>query len=1193
MIASSGTTIGSGKYNIPLLLALIAAGLAGNYFRFPIFLNIDFLFGSIFAMLALQFFGLSRGILAAAAIAGYTYLIWNHPYALIIMTAEVAVVSWLMTRRKIGMVLADALFWLAIGMPLVYLFYHLVMQTTPTNTYIVMTKQAVNGIANALVARLLFTGYQLRSRSSLISYKEIISNLLVFFLFFPVLILLARESRKDFADTDLHIRSTLTQLSKIKVQRLETWVVDRKAAIINLAGMAASRTPQQMQPHLEQVMNSDANLLRVGLADKEATSVAFSPITDETGKSAVGVSFAERPYVPVLKQSLKPILSELVMGKVGIIKPRILVLAPVVIREKYNGYVFAVLIIDQLQAYLDTATKEYGTLYTLVDKNDKVIMTNRSDQTVMKPFVRGKGTLTRLDKNISQWIPPLSANIPISERWKKSLYVAESTVGDLAEWRLVLEQPVAPFQKALYEQYTGNLFLLFLMLFGALVLAEFLSHKAVVTLEQLSALTYELPARLATDGKNLVWPESGITEAAHLVRNFRKMADSMTDQFQEVRQINQTLEQRVEERTEELRDSEHRWKFAIEGSGDGVWDWNIETDTVDYSRLWKEMLGYADTDILPANQEWVSRIHPDDQGDVADTMQAYLDGKTAIYVVEYRLKCKDESYKWILGRGMVVNRSEDGKPLRMIGTHTDITKRKQAEDNLRNREEVFSLFMKHSPFYTYIKEVTSTENRVLQASENFQQMIGIPGSEMAGKTMSELFPAEMAAKITADDWSVVSNGEILEFEEDFNGRNYNTIKFPVVQGDTLYLAGYTIDITERKKAGQELLQAKAAADSANNAKSQFLSNMSHEIRTPMNGVLGMTQLLEMTDLTDEQLEYTSALKLSANNLLSLINDILDLSKIEAGKVELELSDFSLKHCINDVVLMQKSVISGKDLKMNVTHAEDIPRVLIGDQLRIKQIFHNLLGNAVKFTAQGSISLSTQLREHYDESVVVEIAVRDSGIGIPPEAFDRIFKPFTQADGSTTRRFGGTGLGLTISRRLVELMGGSIAVESAQGVGSCFIVTLPLSIGSGVLAAREDAYKRTIDPDGPALRILMVEDDLINITFGTTLLKKLGHNFMVAVNGRECLAALEKGVFDLVLMDIQMPVMNGQDALMEIRSKERESGAHLPLIAVTAHSMRGDKERFLELGFDGYQSKPLIASELVEEMRRVITRIESD
>ena len=205
------------KYSIPLLLALIAAGLAGNYFKYPIFLNIDFLFGSIFAMLALQFFGLGRGFVAAAAIAAYTYVLWNHPYAIIIMTAEVAVAGWLMTRRKMGMVMADTLYWLVIGMPLIYLFYHLVMHVPPSNTYIVMTKQAMNGIANALVARLIFTGVMFRSRSQLISLREIISNLFVFFIMLQSLVMLASTSRTDFAETDRHIRNNLKPRFSISV----------------------------------------------------------------------------------------------------------------------------------------------------------------------------------------------------------------------------------------------------------------------------------------------------------------------------------------------------------------------------------------------------------------------------------------------------------------------------------------------------------------------------------------------------------------------------------------------------------------------------------------------------------------------------------------------------------------------------------------------------------------------------------------------------------------------------------------------------------------------------------------------------------------------------------------------------------------------------------------------------------------
>ncbi|HEY5513731.1 MAG TPA: hypothetical protein VIK40_08820, partial [Geomonas sp.] len=219
----SANGVENSNYSIPLLLALIAAGLAGNYFKFPIFFGIDFLFGSIFAMLALQFFGLGRGVLAAAIIAGYTYFLWNHPYAIIIMTAEVAVVGWLMGRRKMGMVLADTLYWLIIGMPLVYLFYHVAMQVPFSNTFITMTKQAVNGIANALLARLIFTGYALRSRSSLTSYREIVYNLLAFFVLCPTLILLAIGSRTDFADTDLHIRTLLMNVSQLEKHRLEVW----------------------------------------------------------------------------------------------------------------------------------------------------------------------------------------------------------------------------------------------------------------------------------------------------------------------------------------------------------------------------------------------------------------------------------------------------------------------------------------------------------------------------------------------------------------------------------------------------------------------------------------------------------------------------------------------------------------------------------------------------------------------------------------------------------------------------------------------------------------------------------------------------------------------------------------------------------------------------------------------------------
>ena len=261
--------------------------------------------------------------------------------------------------------------------------------------------------------------------------------------------------------------------------------------------------------------------------------------------------------------------------------------------------------------------------------------------------------------------------------------------------------------------------------------------------------------------------------------------------------------------------------------------------------------------------------------------------------------------------------------------------------------------------------------------------------------------------------------------------------------------------------------------------------------------------------------------------------------------------------------------------------------MIGDQLRLQQILLNLLGNAIKFTPQGSVTLSTQLLERHDTSVLIQIAVRDTGIGISPDCIDSVFLPFTQEDGSISRKYGGTGLGLTISRRLAEIMGGEIAVESRQNSGSCFTVTLPFSIGRDAAIMESVNQKTAVVWDGPPLRILLVEDDPLSITFGSALLKKLGLDFIVAQNGKECLTALEIGSFDLVLMDIQMPVMSGEEALREIRAHEQGTTAHLPVIAMTAHSMRGDKDSYLGKGFDGYISKPLITKGFVAEIKRVL------
>jgi len=1016
-----------------LYCALLVAGLTGNYFNYPIFLNIDFLFGSIFAMLALQFFGYGQGVAAATIIAGYTYLLWNHPYAIIIMAAEVAVVGWLMGRRKMGMVLSDTFFWFIFGMPLIYLFYHVIMQVPLSNTYIVMTKQAVNGIANALMARLIFSGYVLRSHTSLISYREIVYNLLAFFVLCPALIVLALESRTDFNETDLQIRTSLIQNSRSMDQRLEAWLESRKTVIVFLAKMAASRSPQQMQSHLEQAKHSDVSLVRIGLLDSNAATTAYAPLIDELGRSNIGRNFADRPFIPMLKQTLKPMLSEVMIARIGTPKPLVAVLAPVVIAGEYGGFVSGVLDLEPIRDFLDKSMDSHTALYTLLDKNGNVIMTNRRDQTVMSPFERGQGTLNRIDNGIRQWVPDVPPNTPLSERGKKSFYVAETVIGNLAEWNLLMEQPVAPFQKHLTERYTNKLTLLFMILLITMLIAELLSRRIATSLEQLHNLTNELPSRLE-DHRQLAWPESAILEAKHLINNFRLMADMLSAQSIATRQINESLEQQVEERTQQTRKLSQEQQIILNTLSVGV---SLIKDRVIFwtNPAHDRILGYENGETQGRN---TSLFYADRQQYEHVGREGYATiSNGEVYCTDATMKRQDGSLLLcnIMGSAVNPDNPADGS----IWVLQDISERKRAEEALQESEECYHTLFSQANDGIFVMTVNG---KLVEVNESFARMHGYTAQEMQQMSLEDI-DTQASSQEFSENLRRLTSGEILAFEVEHIHKDGHVFTLDVSAsmlsfGGESYILAFHRDITERKRTEEALYRAKETAVEANEAKSRFLATVAHEFRTPLSLLISSSDILKNYEehlSSNERAEQIENIQSAAQQMAELIDTVISFNRVGADRHTHSSTPLDIGQISRVIAGEVKTVWCGGQ-KFHPVISADCGTVLLNEGL-YRRVVENLLSNAFRYTLpDGTITLAVSRKRNR-----LLVVVTDSGIGIPAEDQGRIFEAFYRGGNVDKQR--GLGLGLSIACEALAQLGGNITFSSAPGDGTTMRVDIPV------------------------------------------------------------------------------------------------------------------------------------------------------
>jgi PAS domain S-box-containing protein len=822
-----------------------------------------------------------------------------------------------------------------------------------------------------------------------------------------------------------------------------------------------------------------------------------------------------------------------------------------------------------------------------------------------------------------------------------------------------------------------------------------------------------------------------------------------------------TERKRIEE---SLRQSEERFALAMRGANDGLWDWNIVTNTVYYSPRFKELLGFLEDEFPDTFDAFMTQLYPEDHEVFHLALQAHLERK-APFDMEYRVRRKSGEYGWFHARGQAVW-DTNNKPLRVVGSIRDVTERKRMEEWLRRSQALFESFMDNSPAIAFMKD---QDGRFMYGNKSFSRQMSFAKGEWLGKTVFDLLPVEIALPLWEHDQQVIATQSGLQVEEitqETDGLHYwLSFKFPVpdasgraliagmslditaqkqmeeslrkseerftaavrgaddglwdwdiTSGDVYYsprcqeifgyqedefpdriesfmtslhpedlprveqavrdhleqripydvefrfrtktgeyrwfqaraqavwdeigkpirLAGSNRDITQRKEMEVALRASKEAAEEANRAKSEFLANMSHELRTPMNGVIGMSRLLLETDLSAEQQDLAETAKTSAESLLTILNDILDFSKIEARKLELDSLPFALRETLDGVLKTFAFHAKEKGIDLRCTVTSETPDALIGDSGRIRQILINLVGNALKFTEYGEVTVEVQspkfkVQEEQElqtlnlepetlNSHLVHFIVRDTGIGIPLEKQQTIFDAFAQADGSTTRKYGGTGLGLTICHKLTEMMGGEIWVESEVGKGSAFHFTVrlevqPLTVEPVETSPETEAYVAKMMAARESLRgkrVLLAEDNAVNQKLVVRLLQKLDCDIVVAKNGREALIAVEhQDPFDVVLMDCQMPEMDGFAATAAIRRREAQgrlaqsalkgkapspdsSGLpshssltplRIPIIAMTANAMKGDRERCLAAGMDDYMTKPIKPAELQTTLAR--------
>ncbi|MZP30345.1 PAS domain S-box protein [Heliobacterium undosum] len=1231
--ASQKTAILPSPATLPglfLLLALTGLGFLGNYFNLTLFFGVEFLFGSIAVMIVLVLFGLPWGMAVSALVAGYTLILWNHPYAAIIFVLETLTAGLALRRWPHGLVFATSLFWVFVGMPLAWVFYYGVMHVDPTLTLLVVLKQGTNGIFNALIASLLLLyvpfdrwGIPLRPQFRRTLAQTWYLSLMAFVLI-PAILMLTAYSRDAFTKIEQTVISQLDNVSANTGKRLGLRYQEGLRLLQEVARIAAEadmRPVPKLRDALEMTQHIRMDYSHIRLYDTAGVPIAgFDSQASSESMTEQGIQ--------QVRETQEPYVSKAFLDKDGL--PAVVTAIPVLREDRLLGIAAGRLNLNFIRLHqLTSSIDSTGhTQVTLLDQTGHVLASTRADLSFMTDFAgRQTGEVVPLQDGLMQRAPSEN-NLPAVTKWQRSTYFRETTVSAHIPWKVIVEIPLAPYQKRLMEEYIRNLALMLAFTFSALAIGAWHSRQSALPVSRLVEVTRDLPDKILSRTK-VNWPQSPIAEFDDLIANFQVMAGALQEKFQQIRQAKETLEEKVQERTQALADANlelsHEQVFistVLDTSGALILVLDLEGRIIRFNRACEEVSGYT-FDEVKGRMLWDFLLLPE----TAEKLEAafrHPQEETFLWKNENHWVTKTGRLRMIAwSNALLYDRS--GQAEYIISTGIDVTERQQAEEQRLRLADEFKQTIQMLPNIVF-KLMRQSDGRFCFTFNEgaLAEKFGLTTESVKGRAIEEVHPPEFS-RISVPAIEGVFRGEVHEFINELGGHifyNYAKPYYEKGERQPSGVVGFVSDITELKKTEEELVRQKQAAEKANQAKSDFLAMMSHEIRTPMNGILGMTELLLHTPLNEEQRDCAVTVHESAQLLMAIINDVLDFSKIEAGKMELESVPFYVEPLVDGVEKLLQRHAREKGIGLTSLVDARIHKALLGDPVRVRQILLNLTSNAIKFTDGGQVSIVASLLAREGEGFRIRFDVTDTGIGIEKDVQARLFQPFTQADGSTTRRFGGTGLGLAISKRLVDMMGGEIGLESEPGKGSTFWFVIPFPLAQeraksaaggkgsatapgttlpgttpsgGKLPGEKTASvtkdMRVSSPPGNGKRVLLVEDNPVNQKLASAQLKKLGYPVRAVKNGTEAILAYREEAFAMILMDCQMPELDGFETTRRIRAMEEGTGKRVPIVAMTAMAMQGDRERCQAAGMDGYLSKPVEIKELAEVLARWIGNVE--